>query len=272
MLDSYLERIAHPELSQRREGLLTTLKGIGVQYAIHQTQVENHNLVNVTVPMHHNDMPYILVTTNYDTAKGSPGANNNGAAVAISLGILRVFHFIRGRKQQSLPLEFAFFDGHHEHMLGSEVFSRQVQADNVHMVINLDLCGIGDMVLLSAGKHVQNTPAEKAIRRLDSSPHRPGFHQVDILPPSNEAPFERLGIPTVSVCIAPEDDIVPIVGLAVSLHNDERVALLPGVYEGVHRPERDTLDAVQIEAMRQVMLIVNSLISNMLNIVKADWK
>lgn len=272
MLDNYLERIAHPELSKRRDGLLTSLKGIGVDYGIHQAHSGEHNLVNITVPMHHNEMPYILVTTNYDSPTGSQGANNNAAAVAISLGILRVFHFIRGRKKQALPLEFAFFDGHHQHMLGSQVFARGVNPDKVHMVINLDLCGIGETVLLASGKYVAGTLAEKAIRRLENSPHQLSLHKVDILPSSNEAPFEALTIPTASVCIAPEEDIVPIVGLAVSLHNNERVALLPGVYEGVHHPELDTVDSIQIDAMRQVMLIVNSLVSNMLNVIKADWK
>ena len=272
MLENYLERIAQPTLSSRRDGLLTSLKAIGVDFEIRKEAVDGHNLINITVPMHHNEMPYILVTSNYDSTMGSPGANNNAAAVAISLGILRVFHFIRGRKKQPLPLEFAFFDGHHQHMLGSQVFARKIKPENIHMVINLDLCGIGDMVLLSAGKYVANTNAEKAIRRLENSPHQFSLRMVDILPPSNEHPFEALKIPTASICAAPEDDIVPIVGLAVSLQNDENIALLPGVYQGVHRPELDTLDTVGIDAMRQVMLIVNSLISNMLNVIKADWK
>lgn len=271
MLDTYLERIAHQELTTRREGLLKSLKGIGVNYDIQQEEVDGHNLVNITVPMHHYEMPYILVTTNYDSVLGSPGANNNGAAVAISLAILRVFHFIRGRKKQPLPLEFAFFDGHHEHMLGSHVFAQTVNPKNVHLVINLDLCGIGEAVLLSAGKHVSHSLAEKSLQKMDDASHL-NFHMLDALPPSNEKPFEEMGIPTVSVCIAPEEDIVPIVGVAVSLKNQEHVALLPNVYESIHYPDRDTLDKVQIDAMRQVMLIVNSLISNMLTEIKADWK
>lgn len=272
MLETYLERIAQPVPGNRREGLLTSLKAIGVDFEIQKENHEGHNLINITVPMHRKEIPYILVTSNYDNVIGSPGANNNAAAVAISLGIMRVFHFIRGRKQQPLPLEFAFFDGHHQHMLGSQVFVRKIQPENIRLVINLDLCGIGDMVLLSAGKYIAGSDANKAIRRLENSPHQFSLHTVDILPPSNELPFEQFKIPTVSICAAPEDDIVPIVGLAVSLHNNENVALLPGVYQGVHRPELDTLDTVGIDAMRQVMLIVNSLISNMLNIIKADWK
>ncbi len=271
MLDQYLARIAHSELTMRREGLLKSLKGIGVGYDIQQEKVDGHNLVNITVPMHHHEMPYILVTTNYDSVLGSTGANNNAAAVAISLAILRVFHFIRGRKKQPLPLEFAFFDGHHEHMLGSHVFAQTVNPEDIHLVINLDLCGIGDAVLLAAGKHVANTHAQKAVATMEKASHL-NFQMLDVLPPSNEKPFNDMGIPTVSICIAPEEDIVPIVGVAVSIKNQERVALLPNVYEGIHYPERDTLDKIQVDAMRQVMLIVNSLISNMLSEIKTDWR
>ncbi|MEM9951908.1 MAG: M28 family peptidase [Chloroflexota bacterium] len=271
MLENYLQRVAQPDLIKRREGLLSSLKGIGAPYDILKVPVGNHNLVNVSVPMHHDEMPYILIATNYDSVEGSIGANNNGASVAILLSILRVFHFIRGRKKQALPLEFAFFDGHHEHMVGGRSFAEAIYPENIHLMINLDLCGIGDMVLLSAGHYVESSPARQALYKLNDAKHL-NYRLLDLLPPSNDAPFEARGIPTISVSIAPEDDITPIVGVAVSMRNEENVALLPNVYECIHHPERDTLDIIEVDAMRQVMLIVNTLISNMLTVIKADWR
>jgi hypothetical protein len=265
LLDAYLSQIAKQDIEQRRAAVSTLLEGIGVRYQVQESPA------NIVVPMHHNSLPYVLIGTHYDNQAESYGANNNAAGVAIALGLLRVFHFIQTRKQRPLPLEFVFFDGQVD---GSYAYSEKLNPQQLYAMLNLNLCGVGDTVLMAAGKHVPNSPVEKALRRLDTSPHQPSLHHVELLPPSSEIPFENLGIPTVSICIAPEDDIVPMVGLAVSMHENEKLAVLPSVYESVRYPERDTIEAIQIDAMRQVMLVVNQLISNLITTMPegVDWK
>jgi hypothetical protein len=84
-----------------------------------------------------------------------------------------------------------------------------------------------------------------------------------MLPWGDDYYFNQVGIPTVSICIVPEDDIVPIVGVAVAIHNNEHIALLPDVYETIHNRSLDKPESVKLESMQQVMLVVNSFISNL---------
>jgi hypothetical protein len=265
LLDAYLSQIAQPEIEQRRTALSNLLEGIGVRYEIQDSPA------NLIVPMHHNVLPYILIGAHYENLGESFGANNNASGVAIALGLLRVFHFIQARKQRPLPLEFSFFDGQID---GSYAYSESMNPQQLYAMLNLNLCGVGDTVLMAAGKHVPNSPVEKALRRLDTSPHQPSLQHVQMLPPSSEVPFEEHSIPTISICIVPEDDIVPMIGLAYSMQENEKIALLPSVYESVRYPERDTVDAIQVDAMRQVMLVVNQLISNLMTTMPegVDWK
>lgn len=265
MLDAYLSQIAQPNIEERRKALLKLLDGIGVRSQIDSSPA------NIRVPMHHDALPYILIGAHYDNLADSLGANNNASSVAIALGLLRVFHFIQVRKQRPLPLEFVFFDGQVD---GSQAYADHANPQQLYAMLSLNLCGIGDTVLMAMGQHVANSPVEKALRRLENSPHQPSLQFVEMLPPSSEIPFEHLSVPTISICIAPEDDIVPLLGLAVAMHNHEKLAILPAVYETVHHPQLDTVESVQVDAMRQVMLVVNQLISNMLTTMPegVDWK
>jgi hypothetical protein len=64
------------------------------------------------------------------------------------------------------------------------------------------------------------------------------------------------------------------VGVAVSMHNNEKIALLPGVFETIQNRSLDKPDVIDIDAMRQVMLVVNNLISNLFITMpeSIDWR
>jgi hypothetical protein len=220
-------------------------------------------------------VPYILIATNYDSPQGSQGANSNGSAVAVALGLLRVFRFLQKQKGRPLPLEFAFFDFKESDRIGSRAYVENVDTAQIYAMLNLNLCGHGNYVLMSRGKHVGTSSVERALRQLQDTPHQHTLRYVEMLPPSDDESFEPYGIPTVSICIVPEEDIIPMIGLAISLHNKEKLAVLPGVYEAVHNRILDTIDTVELGSMRQVMLVVNALVSNLLNIMPEEdihWK
>ena len=111
MLDDYLKQIAQTDVGARRDAILDILDSIGAPYLIEDPILKGGKIpINITVPLHMGKMPYILIATNYDSPRGSQGANSNAAAIAIALGILRVFRFRQKQSKRPLPLEFAFFD------------------------------------------------------------------------------------------------------------------------------------------------------------------
>ena len=274
MLDAYFKRLITDTPELRRTYLQGILDKMGGAYQVDKAKIGKRSPVNIRVPLHDNAMPYILIGAHYDSPPGSSGANDNVAGLAVALGILRVFQFIKLQKRRPIPLEFVFFDMGEEEMAGSMAYAEHISPNQVYAMLSLDLCGVGDTVLLAPGEHVANTAVDRALRKLNESPHKSSLRVIEMLPPGDDYYFNQLGIPTISICIVPEDDIIPMVGLAVSLHNNEKVALLPGVLETIHNRTLDKPEAVDIDAMRQVMLVVNSLISNLFLTMPEgmDWR
>jgi aminopeptidase YwaD len=274
VLDAYFNRLITNTADERRTQLLAILETMGAAYQVDKTQIGQRQPINIRVPLHDNAKPYIIVGAHYDSPVGSSGANDNVAGLSVALGILRVFHFIKLQKRRPIPLEFVFFDMGEDEMTGSRAYTQKMPSNQVYAMMNLDLCGVGDTVLLAPGTYVSNTPVDRALRKLDESPHKSSLRVIEMLPPGDDYYFDELGIPTISICIVPEDDIVPMVGVAVSLHNNEKIALLPGVFETIHNRALDRPDIVEIDAMRQVMLVVNNLISNLFVTMPEgmDWR
>lgn len=274
MLDAYFKRLITDTTELRRSHLLAILDKMGTSYHVDKEKIGQQKPTNIRVPLHDNAMPYILVGAHYDSPLGSSGANDNVAGISILLGILRVFHFITMQKRRPIPLEFVFFDMGEDAMAGSNAYTQHIQHNQIYAMLSLDLCGVGDTVLLAPGEHVPNTPVDRALRKLDESPHKFSLQVIEMLPPGDDYFFNRIGVPTISVCIVPEDDIVPMIGVAVSMHNNERIAILPNVFETIHNRALDKPETVDIDAMRQVMLVVNNLISNLFVTMPEgmDWR
>ncbi len=80
----------------------------------------------------------ILVDAHYDTVKGSPGADDNGSAIAATLEIARLL----GSRSTQRPLWIAFFDREEAGLVGSLAFtSRPENLVNLAGVVNLEMMG-----------------------------------------------------------------------------------------------------------------------------------
>jgi len=80
----------------------------------------------------------ILVDAHYDTVKGSPGADDNGSAIATTLEIARLL----GSRSTQRPLWIAFFDREEAGLIGSLNFtSRPENLANLAGVVNLEMMG-----------------------------------------------------------------------------------------------------------------------------------
>jgi hypothetical protein len=274
VLDAYFKRLITDTPDLRRTYLQGILDKMGAAYQVDKAKIGKRKPVNIRVPLHDKTMPYILIGAHYDSPPGSSGANDNVAGLAVALGILRVFQFIKLQKRRPIPLEFVFFDMGEDEMAGSMAYAEHINRNQVYAMLSLDLCGVGDTVLLAPGEHVANTDVDRALRKLNESPHKSSLRVIEMLPPGDDFYFNQLGIPTISICIVPEDDVIPMVGLAVSMHNNEKIALLPGVFETIHNRALDKPETVDIDAMRQVMLVINNLISNLFLTMPEgmDWR
>lgn len=80
----------------------------------------------------------ILVDAHYDTVKGSPGADDNGSAIAATLEIARLL----GSRSTQRPLWIALFDREEAGLVGSLNFTaRPENLANLAGVVNLEMMG-----------------------------------------------------------------------------------------------------------------------------------
>src|SRR5262249_47787867 len=92
--------------------------------------------------------PTLILAAHHDAVPGSPGANDNAAAV----GILRALGVrLLADPPRRLRVRLGIFGGEERAMLGSRVYVRRGAPEVIQEVIgvvSLELCGIGDSLAL----------------------------------------------------------------------------------------------------------------------------
>lgn len=104
--------------------------------------------------------PFIGIGSHYDTVSKTPGANDNGSAIAVTIDILR-------RAKQS-PLENIgikgfFFDEEENGLKGSRAYVKENSISDLIGLYNMELVGSGDKVALWSVDEKQNTPLLKTL-------------------------------------------------------------------------------------------------------------
>jgi aminopeptidase YwaD len=255
------QKIATPDQRARRQALLEYLPVF-----IHRRQrfSENgHELYpeNIIVPAQR-DEPVLVLGAHYDSVPGSPGANDNAAAVAILL------HLLRSNYGFNTPLEFAFFDMEEAHLVGSRTYAGSTNKQHIKAMINLDVCGVGDTLLVAAGPHALGTPFQVAAQRAVEDAGFPA-QMIAMLPPSDDLAFEQHHIPTLSICIVPRVDVPLMAGFAGAMHSQSTPVQLPSVIDTMHNRSRDTVDVLDENAMWNVTHFVLSLIGHIKTLTRS---
>jgi aminopeptidase YwaD len=243
MLD-WLARIAQIEPAARRAALRAILDELRVTYHAETLTVGRFTPQNFRVPLH-DGQPYWLLGAHYDNVAGSSGANDNAASVVILLSLLAAL------PRTTLPLEFVFFDLEEVEMQGSLAYVFHHGVRSVRGMINLDLCGVGDTLLLTLGEQYPDPRLSLAVQQA-SAGMAAMFGTIPL--PSDDFYFEGR-IPTLSVCIVPQADI-PL--MATLPHSQ------PSVLQTMHNQSRDQLATVELAAMTTVYHFLQRLVANLL--------
>jgi hypothetical protein len=148
----------------------------------------------------------LLLAGHHDAVPGSPGANDNAAAVGILVALAAR---LRALPPRGLTVRLAFFGDEERGMLGSRVYARSAPLQALLGVVSLELCGIGDSLALWDVTHdLADTPllrawigvAEGLGYRRDET-----FHLAERVPffGSDHRPFADRGVPAVGLTVVP---------------------------------------------------------------------
>jgi aminopeptidase YwaD len=157
--------------------------------------------------------PTLVLAGHHDAVPGSPGANDNAAAV----GILRALGLrLLADPPRRLRVRLAFFGGEERAMLGSRVHVRRADLAGLVGVLSLELCGIGDsLALWDVTPALEATPLVRAwIAGAEALGYRRDetYHLAEPVPffGSDHRPFADRGVPGVGLTAIPREAIEPL--------------------------------------------------------------
>ena len=146
----------------------------------------------------------LLLIAHHDAVPGSPGANDNAAAVGILLHLLE-----RARVPPDLRVRFLFTAGEELGYLGARAWVREAEVAGIAGVLSLELCGIGDsLAVWDAG---DETPFLGRVRgALETLGLRRdvGYHVVGRIPlfGSDHRAFAASGVPAYGLTVIPSTE------------------------------------------------------------------
>jgi acetylornithine deacetylase/succinyl-diaminopimelate desuccinylase-like protein len=145
----------------------------------------------------------LVLIAHHDAVPGSPGANDNAAAVGI---LLRLLARMRAAPPERVRLRFLFTAAEELGYLGARAWVRDTRPADVAGVVSLELCGIGDSPVLWDHEEASELSrafagaAEALGRRRDET-----YHLVGRIPVfgSDHRAFAAAGVPAYGLTVVP---------------------------------------------------------------------
>jgi hypothetical protein len=207
--------------------------------------------------------PVLLLAGHHDAVPGSPGGNDNAAAVGI---LLALWDRLAARPPRRLTVRFAFFADEERGMLGSRVYARTARLDDALGAVSLELCGIGDsLVLWDVTPALQATPLVRAwIGVVEALGYRRDetYHLAEPVPffGSDHRPLADRGIPGVGLTVVPT---AAAEALRAFIYGGVRGILVPPArrpppFTTYHTAD-DTAESLEPDAMARVVVVLEAL-------------
>lgn len=266
-LSLHLEALADKDPEGRRLALEQVLKEEGIPFTVQEeppsVKVPRGTRNYLAEPAVSGEAgggnPCLLFCAHYDAAAGSLGVNDNAASVCILVTLAKAL------AGEGLAAKFAFFDGEETGFSGSRFYVSQLDRQTLAGVINLDMCGYGDSLVICGKGHERSSVFRPFCRKAFLEPY--SGQVVRFLPKGDESSFARTRIPVLSIAMVPRWDIAYLKALATYgegfLGRPPEFEMMLGQMEVVttmHGGFRDGLEWIQPEAMENVYRYLDAVV------------
>lgn len=188
--------------AERQTALATFLTARGLRFLRHRFAGFEGSGENFALDVGDGDRTVVFVA-HHDAVPGSPGANDNAAAVGI---LLHLAARLVTRPPRRIRVRLLFTAAEELGYLGARAWVREMSLAGVMGVLSLELCGVGDS--LAVWDAETETPflcrvsaaLEGAGLRRDE-----GYHVVGRVPVfgSDHRAFARVGVPAYGLTVVP---------------------------------------------------------------------
>jgi hypothetical protein len=140
-------RTTYRALCDAREAIAEGFESFGLDVRRQQYEIDGRPVANVEVelPAARPDAPVVVVGAHYDSARGSPGANDNATGLAVLLMLARVF---AAQDRADKTLRLVAFTAEEPPFtrtprMGSHVYAARARAagENIEAMLSLDCLG-----------------------------------------------------------------------------------------------------------------------------------
>lgn len=239
-MNDYVKDIAKIDKLDRFNAIIGILKENDIKYRI-QGLRERDSIGNIVVEYNEGEDEKIVVGAHYDNVEGTPGANDNASACSILLNL------IIDLKDTNKHIEFVFFDLEEYGGIGSYDYIKRNNTP-IKLCINLDMCGIGDSIVLSSD-YVNNNDYLDIFNKYDVT-------IVRKLPPGDGLLFIENRIPTLYVINSCKCDIDWYKNYYKGFNR-----YYPDSIKTMHTPY-DTIDKINYKELEEIKNFIKEIIKN----------
>jgi hypothetical protein len=200
-------------LTKRKEILTSLLDERKIPCKLQRVQRDDEESDNIIVSKGGNNPKRLIIGAHYDPYPGAGGANDNGSGVSVLCALIDRFF----SQNLEVSLEFIFFTWEETGRRGSQYYvSMLTDRDNLLGMINLDMCGTGEMVIFDH-KNQPESLLPKTCANVCENLAVP-YHSMVRLPPGDDCEFEKASIASISIAIIPMEYRIFVERLGKATH------------------------------------------------------
>jgi Zn-dependent M28 family amino/carboxypeptidase len=190
----------------------------------------------------------ILIGAHYDAARIADGSLSRGAVdnAASSVMLVRLASALRAEK---LPIRVrvVWFDMEELGLVGSARYIAQHSSERLAAMLNFDINAFGDTIVFGPSEMKENAALRRRFVETCAAEEVAcvGFAQM---PPGDDRPFVKAGVPTISVGIVPAIEAHQLWLLMNAKASGLAPGFAPAIIKTIHTPD-DTLDKLSEETM-----------------------
>ena len=235
--------------SDRKGSIIEILSQMGVNFKIQQFE----DVENIVVSFNSNNKR-LIIGAHWDADEGSDGANDNASGCSV---LLHTIKSILDEPAFCKSVDFVFFGEEEKGGIGASRYIEAVGKENISAMVNADVCGFGDHIIISDKGNVSNPLFGGLMDESLLKKHNvqlPGF-----LPQGDDCIFEWGGIPSVSVCTAERDAVAVFAEIGHKIATEQQItekdqeALMGlSVVKTMHGGEFDNISYLSGTAVKMV--------------------
>jgi len=257
-----LARVFEGRSNPDRQALVAQyLAGRGFPYEVHRFRSFEGEGENYSVDVGSGDRVLVLIA-HHDAVPGSPGANDDAAALGI---LLRLLARLRAEPPSGLRVRFLFTAAEELGYLGARAYVQDGGARGVAGVVSLELCGIGDSLALWDATSAQTDLVRAYRESAEDLGYRAdeGYHVVGRIPVfgSDHRAFAQVGVPAYGLTVIPAAEADTLRRFVLTpwrgvLH---QVTRRPAPFATYHTA-RDRCNTLQSDALERAGALLEALI------------